>query len=53
MYIEKIENDLYVATIGSYTTSGNTKKELLKNIVKCIKLNIELKGKKLWKKSIF
>ena len=46
MRIEKIEKDLYFARIGHYTTSANTKKELLKNIIQCIKLNIELKGMK-------
>lgn len=51
--IEKLDKDLYFAKIGNYTTSATSKKELLKNIITCIKLNIELKGKRLWRKSIF
>lgn len=48
MIIEKIDKDLYFAKIGNYTTSGNTKIELLKNIIACVKLNIELKRKRYW-----
>lgn len=44
--IEKLDKNLYFAFVGTYTTSGETKKELLKNIIDCIILNIKLCSKK-------
>ena len=36
------EDNSYFCFIGSYSTYAENKIELLKNILKCIKLNIEL-----------
>ena len=39
--IEKVDNNFYIADVGSYTTSGASKKELIKNILHCIILNLK------------
>lgn len=39
--IEKVEDNFYIIQVGYYTTSGE-KKDIIKNILKCIKLNLSL-----------
>lgn len=42
-YIEKskTDNNFYIIQVGCYTTSGEGKKQAIKNIIKCLFLNIQ------------
>lgn len=41
--IEKVDNNFYIIQVGYYTTSGE-KKDIIKNIIECIKLNLKIKN---------
>lgn len=40
--IEQLDESTWFARVGHYSTSGQSKRELNKNILKCIILNINL-----------
>lgn len=42
-YIEKVDDNFYIIQVGYYTTSGE-KKDIIKNIIECIKLNFKIKN---------